>query len=610
MIPLGTSDPDRPVSGWRRLARAVPILTWLPGYERANLRGDVTAGITVGAMLVPQAMAYALLAGLPPEVGLYAATVPVVAYAAFGTSRQLSVGPFALVSLLTASALAGLVEEGSVAYLEAAALLALMIGLVHIVMGLGRLGYLVNFLSRSVLVGFTGAAALIIAFSQVKHILGVQTARSDSFIDTVRELFDHLSETHGPTLAFGLGALAVLFSVKRLAPRAPASLLIVIGSIIVSELFDLQGHGVAVVGAIPSSLPSFGVPELSGSLIGNLAASSLVITLVGFMGSIALAKTYAQRHRYEVDPNQELLGLGMANLAAGVFGGLPVSGGMSRSAVNENAGARTQVASIVTAAVVLVTIVALTPLLSALPNAALGAIIVMAIVGLIDIAEMREIARVKRTDLIGLVVAFVATLLFGMEIGIGLAVVASMLVVFARISMPHSAVLGHVEDTTSYRNVDRFPEVTTYAGVRIVRVDAALSFANATYVKKLLLSQVARLHGDPKYLVLDASGINDIDATGAAMLRDLLAELTDAGVMLHVADAKGPVRDVLRQAGLWEQLGERLHTSTHDAIGVILGQRPAPANQRLLGIDERYGAPLQGPAPEVDVSDQPEGNLS
>jgi SulP family sulfate permease len=569
------------------LARLLPILQWAPTYERRDLRSDLAAGLTVGAMLVPQAMAYALLAGLPPEVGLYASTIPVIVYALFGTSRQLAVGPVAIVSLLTASALAPVVEEGTAGYLTAAAVLALMVGVVHLVLGAGRLGFLVNFLSHSVLVGFTAAAAIIIGFSQAKHLLGVSTERQDHFHETVGELFSRLSDTHGTTLVLGLAALAVLFGLKRLAPRVPAALVVVLGSIAAVELFDLETRGVRVVGDIPDQLPTFGFPDLDGSWIAQLATAAFVITIVGFMESIAVAKVYARRHRHDVDANQELVGLGAANIASGLFGGYPVTGGFSRTAVNDTAGARTPLASLVTAAIVLLTIVFLTPVFSSLPNAALGAIIVAAVVGLVDIGEMRHIATVKRSDLIGLGVAFVATLALGIELGILVAVVASMLVVFARMSTPHSAVLGRIEGTTSYRNVDRFPEAETTDGVRVVRIDAALSFVNASHVKRLLLAHADEITATPRALVLDASGINDIDATGTEMLREVLAELDDRTVTLHLADVKGPVRDVLRRAGLWAELRTRIHTSTDDAVRAIRDHTPAPRDPRRHGIDER-----------------------
>ncbi|MGH1491936.1 MAG: SulP family inorganic anion transporter [Acidimicrobiales bacterium] len=566
------------------LINDLPIARWAFNYDRADLRSDLTAGLTVGAMLVPQAMAYALLAGLPPEVGLYAATIPVAIYALLGTSRQLAVGPVAIVSLLTASALAPLVEEGTAGYLAAASLLALMVGFVHIVLGVGRLGFLVNFLSHSVLVGFTGAAAIIIGFSQAKHILGIATERKEHFYETVFEVLNNLGDTNRATLTLGLIALVVLFIMKRYAGRMPAALVVVVGSILAVQLFNLEARGVKVVGDIPDTLPAFALPTFDGSLIGSLLGIAVVITIVGFMESIAVAKVYARRHRYDVVANNELIGLGAANVAAGLFGGYPVTGGFSRTAVNDTAGARTPLASLITAAIVLVTIAFLTPLFSSLPNAALGAIIIMAVTGLIDVAEMRHIAKVKRSDLVGLAVAFFATLALGIELGILVAVVASMLVVFARMSMPHSATLGHVEGTTSYRNVERFPEAQTVDGVRIVRIDAALSFVNAVNVKKLILRHVDT---QPRALIIDASGINDLDATGAEMLHELVAEIADRGVALHLSDVKGPVRDVLRRAGIWDALGEQIHTSTNDAMLALDRQQLGPTDQRRHGIDER-----------------------
>ncbi|MGI9622925.1 MAG: SulP family inorganic anion transporter [Acidimicrobiales bacterium] len=581
------------------IARLLPIARWAPTYDGKNLRPDLAAGVTVGAMLVPQAMAYALLAGLPPEVGLYAATVPLLVYAVFGTSRQLAVGPVAIVSLLTASALAPLVEEGSGAYLAAAALLALMVGVIHIGLGIARLGYLVNFLSHSVLVGFTAAAAIIIGFSQVKHVLGISVERQDHFYETVAEVGNHLGDTNAATLAIGVMSLIALFGLKRLIPRVPGALVVVLGSILAVEAFNLESRGVRVVGDIPDSLPAFGMPEVSGSVVGDLVVTAFVITLVGFMESIAVAKVYARRHRYTLEPNQELVGLGAANLASGLFGGYPVTGGFSRTAVNDSAGARTPLASVFTAVIVLATIAFFTPLLSSLPYAALGAIIIAAVIGLIDVAEMRHIAKVKRSDLIGLSVAFVATLALGIELGIGVAVVASMLVVFARMSMPHSAVLGHVAGTTSYRNVERFPEVETIEGVRIVRVDAALSFVNASNIKALLLAEADRFDAAPRALVLDASGINDIDATGADMLLDLLPDLDHKGVTFHMSGVKGPVRDVLRRAGIWDQLTGRIHASTHDALEVIGNGGLSTGDPRRSGVDERSSDDSHGSTPEA-----------
>jgi sulfate permease, SulP family len=567
--------------------RLAPITQWGPNYDKRDLRSDLAAGLTIGAMLVPQGMAYALLAGLPPEIGLYASIVPVIVYAIFGTSRQLAVGPVAIVSLMTASALAPLFEQGSAGYISAAALLALMVGAVHLVLGYGRLGFVVNFLSHSVLVGFTAAAAIIIGFSQVKHVLGISIPRSEKFHETVHEVIKAADGTHPTTLVLGLGSIALLLAMKRWIKQIPSALVLVVLSIAAVQLFDLEARGVKTVGEIPSSLPAFGFPDLDADTIGSLVVTAFVITLVGFMESIAVAKVYARRHRYDVDANQELVGLGFANVASGLFGGYPVTGGFSRTAVNDTAGARTPLASIVTAILVLLTVVFLTPLFSSLPQAALGGIIIVAVINLVDVKEMRHIAHVKRSDVIGMSIAFGATLALGIELGILVAVVSSMLVVFARMSKPHTATLGRIPGTTSYRNVERFPEAEVDDGVRVIRIDAAMSFANAQFVKRLTLDAAASLDTTPRVLVLDCSGINDIDATGADTLSEIITEIDESPVALHLADVKGPVRDVLRRAGLWDRLEGRIHATPHQAVQTIQGQLAAPDSLRHAGIDER-----------------------
>jgi sulfate permease, SulP family len=569
------------------LHRFVPITAWAPRYDRRDLRSDLGAGLTIGAMLVPQGMAYALLAGLPPEVGLYASIVPVLLYAIFGTSRQLAVGPVAIVSLVTASALAPLYEQGTSGYLSAAALLALMVGVIHLLLGVGRLGFVVNFLSHSVLVGFTAAAAIIIGFSQVKHLLGVSTARTEVFYETVIEVFEAADGTHATTLTIGVASIALLLALKRWLKQIPSALILVVVSILVVKALDLEARGVKTVGEIPNSLPVFSLPDFGIGTVRSLAVPALVITLVGFMESVAVGKVYARRHRYEIDANQELVGLGFANVGAGLFGGYPVTGGFSRTAVNDAAGARTPLASIITAILVLITVVFLTPLFTSLPQAALGAIIIVAVTNLVDVKEMRHIARVKRSDVIGMSVAFVGTLVLGIELGILVAVVASMLVVFARMSKPHTATLGRIPESTNYRNVERFPEAITETGIRIVRIDAALSFVNAQHVKRLCLAAAADLTDEPRALVVDCSGINDIDATGADALSEVITEFEEAGALLLLADVKGPVRDVLRRADLWDRLDGRIHATAHQAVQAASGLHAAPRSLRTAGIDER-----------------------
>lgn len=595
-----------PGSLTRRLSRILPIIEWGGSYRRSDIKGDIAAGLTVGAMLVPQAMAYAMLAGLPPEVGLYASTVPLIAYALFGTSRQLAVGPVAIVSLITAATLAPIVEEGSAPYLAAAAVLALLVGAVHLVLGLGRLGFVVNFLSHSVLIGFTAAAAIIIGFSQVKHVLGVKVPRTEHFYEDVTEILRVLGDTHLLTLTIGLVSIAVLLALRRVAPRLPAALIIVIGSILAVELLNLQDRGVRIVGEIPNLLPGLALPSFDAGILPTLARAAVVITLVGFMESIAVAKVCARQHRYEVDPNRELVGLGVANVASGLFGGYAVTGGFSRTAVNDSAGAKTPLASLITAALVLLTIAFLTPLFTSLPQAALGAIIIVAVVNLIDVKQARHIVAVKRSDLIGLAVSFVATLLLGIEVGIVIAVVASMLVVFARMSKPHVATLGRIPGSTSYRNVSRFPEVETTPGVNVVRIDAAMSFANATFVKRLVLDAAAELTEEPRALVLDCSGINDIDATGADTMEEILTEIDDTPVQLHLSDVKGPVRDVLIRAGLWDRFPKRVHATSHLAVKTILGLPADASDNRQAGVDERRTPGQPDPQTQVrSVDDSP-----
>lgn len=567
------------------MKRWIPILKWLPGYRRDDFRPDLAAGATVAAMLVPQAMAYALLAGLPPEVGLYAATLPLIAYAVLGTSRQLAVGPVAIVSLLTASALNPLFEQGTAGYVGAAALLALLVGAVSVGFGVLRLGFVTNLLSHPVLVGYTAAAAIIIGTSQVKNLIGVSIDRRDHWHETVGELLGALGDVSWWTIVIGVASIAVLVLLKRRYPLVPGALVVVVLSTFVVALFGLEDHGVRTVGDIPNNLPAFSVPSFDGTLVGDLLPMAVIITFVGFMESIAVAKVYARRNRYEVDANQELVGIGAANVTSGLFGGYPVTGGFSRTAVNATAGARTPLASIISATLVLVTIVVLTPLFRSLPQAALAAVIVVAVVGLIDVREMRHIANVKRSDFVTLVLAFVATLVAGVEWGILVAVVASLVVTFVRIARPHSAELGRLPGTTVYRNVKRFPEAETVRGVAVLRIDVSLNFSNVAFLKRRM-AQLASDHPGISAIVLDASGVNDLDASGEQTLSELVDEYDLGGVRIHLAAVKGPVRDVMIRSGLWARMYGRAHVGVHEAVEAALGARPH-ADLRLSGVDER-----------------------
>jgi SulP family sulfate permease len=545
-----------------------PILSWLPAYRRPDLKGDLTAGLTVGAMLLPQGMAYALLAGMPPQAGLYAATVPLVLYAIFGTSRQLAVGPVAIMSLLTASAIAPLAEEGTARYVELAALLAVMVAVIHFVLGFARLGWIVNFLSHPVLVGYTAAAALIIGASQVKHLLGITMPSSEGFVETVTELWRHLGDVHWTTVALSAAAVTLLIGLKRWRRTFPAALAVVVVTTLAVELGGLADRGVKTVGEIPSDLPALALPGFDGDAVGSLLPAALVITLAGFMESIAIAKVFARRNRYEVEPNQELVGLGAANLGAGLFGGFPVTGGFSRTAVNADAGARTPLASLITVAILLVSLVLLTPLLGSLPSATLGAIVVVAVSSLVDWREARHVAKVKRGDLVPLGVAFVATLALGIEAGIAVAVATSLGLLFVRIMRPHTAELGRIPGTTTYRNRTRFPGAEVVPGVALVRLDAAISYVNVAFVKRRL-TELTEERPDATAIVVDCSGVNDLDASGEQALEEIVDELDEAGIALHLATVKGPVRDVMMRSGLWSRLGDQVHLDVDSAVRAI-----------------------------------------
>jgi sulfate permease, SulP family len=579
-----------------QLARVLPAAGWLRGYRRDDLRPDLAAGLTVGAMLVPQGMAYAQLAGLPPEIGLYSVTLPLFVYALLGTSRQLAVGPVAVVSLLTAAALAPIAAEGTSEYLAAAALLALMFGAFTLVLGLARMGWVTNLLSHPVLVGFTAAAAIIIGASQVKHVLGVQIPRTESFSTTVVELARSLGDVRGLTLSIGVVTIVALLLMKRWKGTFPAALAVVVVGVIVSTVAGLAERGVSVVGQVPGGLPGLAIPSINGSLVGRLVPIALTITLVGYMESIAVAKVYARKHRYEVEPNRELVALGASNVAAGVIGGQPVTGGFSRTAVNAAAGARTPLSSMVSAGLIVLVLLFLTGLFTELPQAILGAVVIVAVIGLFDVTEMRHIARVKRSDAAVMAITFAATLGLGVELGIAVGVIASLVVMGARIMNPHSAEVGRLPGSEAYRNIERFPEAERIPGIGIIRIDVALNFANVTFLKKRL-AELDRTHPEGLcHIVLDGAGINDLDASAESALSDLVDEYDSRGITIHLANVKGPVRDVMVRSGLWMRMTDRVHPSVHLAVTAIRdvdacergphGEIIRPACHRI-GLDER-----------------------
>jgi sulfate permease, SulP family len=564
------------------------VLPWLRGYDRADLRADLIAGLTVAVMLVPQSMAYATLAGMPPVAGLYAATVPLVAYALLGTSGQLAFGPVAIVALLTASALGPIANGDPGLYVSLAAVLALLVGAIQLTMGALRLGALVNFLSHSVISGFTSAAAIVIALSQARDLLGIDMERSESVVGTLSGLVRHAGTANLPTIVIGVGAIALLVLGKRRLPRVPMALVVVALSTAAAAGLGLAGAGVAVLGDVPAGLPSPAIPAVTAEHLIALLGPAFTIALISYMEGISVAKAIAARTRQRIDANRELVASGAANLVAGLFRSFPVAGGFSRTAVNFQAGARTPLASLVTAAMVAIAVTMLTPLFTHLPRAVLAAIIVVAVSGLIDVQEARRTWRVQRTDALSLAATFLGTLVIGVEPGIALGVALSLVLFVWRSSNPHTAELGRVEGTDLMRNVSRYPTLTDPA-VAVLRVDAPLYFANAAFVQDLLLGLPAERPG-LRAVVLDCGAVPDIDTSGEHALRHAAEELAAGGVQMHLATVRGPLRDVLQRSGLWEELGAgRVHASVPEALAAAGIDTGSPMRRR----DDAERAPEQ-----------------
>lgn len=570
----------------RSLRRYIPILDWGWHYQPRDLVGDAMAGMIVAIMLIPQGMAYALLAGLPPQVGLYASIVPLMLYAVLGTSRALAVGPVAMVSLLVATSIGQVATPGSPDYWAAALALALMIGLIQVFMGVVRLGFIVNFLSHAVIVGFTNAAALVIGLSQLKHLLGVKIPPSESFFETAHHLVQAAPGTNWVSLALGLTSVGVLLFFNRWLPPllgrwglpqgwiTPLSrsgpLVVVVATIgLVGALRLDSRFGVAIVGDIPRGLPPLSMPSVSLALWRQLLPTALTISFVGFMESIAVAKSLASKRRQRIDANQELIGLGAANLGAAFTGGYPVTGGFSRSVVNFSAGANTGLASMITAGLIALVVMFFTPLFYYLPQTVLAAVILVAVTNLLDFRSLGHLWRISRTDAASLAITFGAVLAIGIEIGIVVGFVASVIFFLWRTSHPHIAEVGRVGNTEHFRNIKRYP-VQTCTGVLALRVDESLYFANAKYLEDRLIQAVAD-HPTATALLLICSAINHIDGSALETLETLVGDLKEAGVTLYLSEVKGPVMDQLEQAGFIDRLGgqERVFLSTHQAMATL-----------------------------------------
>ncbi len=557
------------------LEKNIPAIAWLKTYDKKNLMADFMAGLVVAVMLVPQGMAYALLAGLPPVMGLYASTVPIIIYALFGSSRQLAVGPSAIIAILTLSAISAASANNPSEYVGLAVILALMVGIIQSALGFLRAGFITNFLSHAVISGFTSAAAIVIGLSQLKHILGLKLLHTHSTIGFFIELSKHLKETNYISLIIALASIILLFSFKKLIPKFPAAILVVIGSSLAVYFLQLNNLGVRIVAEVPQGLPHLAIPAVTISNVVALLPGALTIAFISFMESIAVASTFAAKDKYKLDANKELIGLGLANIAGSLFQAFPVAGGFGRSAVNYQAGAKTQLAALITAALIIATLVFMTPLFYYLPNAALAAIVVVAVLGLIDFDELKHLWKLRKADAYSLLVAFFATLFIGVEQGIVIGVAFSLMTFIWRSAYPHTAELGLLESKSVFRNVNRYPEVKTHPNIFISRIDASLYFANMAFIEKCLNDVVAE-RPELEHIIFDFSAVNDIDAVALCNLEDKIADYKDNSINVYIAGMKGPVRDMVEKAGWFEKYGQNVqYMNVHQVLEKLtLDEKP------------------------------------
>ncbi|MFZ8881708.1 MAG: SulP family inorganic anion transporter [Paracoccaceae bacterium] len=558
--------------------RYLPILEWSRQYNRTSLTNDMMAAVIVTIMLVPQSLAYALLAGLPPEAGIYASIVPIVLYAIFGSSRVLAVGPVAVVSLLTASAVGQVAETGTAGYAIAALTLAALSGGFLVLLGLLRLGFLANFLSHPVIAGFITASGILIAMSQLKHILGV-SAHGHTLPEMVQSLVEHLDQSNLITLGIGVSAIVFLFWVRgnlkpflnrmNLGPLL-TDLLTKAGpvfAVVATTLsvwgFDLAQDGVRIVGDVPQSLPPFTMPGFDLDLLQQLMVPAILISIIGFVESVSVAQTLAAKKRQHIDPNQELIGLGAANLGAAFTGGFPVTGGFSRSVVNFDAGAETPAAGVFTAIGLAIAAVALTPLVYYLPNATLAATIIVAVMSLVDFSILKKTWTYSRSDFIAVAATIMLTLGFGVEVGVAAGVGISIILHLYKTSVPHVAEVGLVPGTQHFRNIHRY-DVETDPALLTLRVDESLYFVNARFLEDLVNHRVVD-GGGVKNVILMFSAVNEVDFSALESLEAINERLKSLNVGFHLSEVKGPVMDRLSRSRLIDEMNGKIFMSQYDA---------------------------------------------
>ena len=533
------------------IKKNIPILEWLPNYNTTFLKGDIVAGITVGIILIPQGIAYALIAGLPPIYGLYCALVPQIMYAIFGSSRQVAIGPVAMDSLIVATGVSTLALTGSDSYISIAILLALIVGAIQFIMGVFSLGFIVNFLSKPVITGFTSAVALIIGINQFGNLLGVDFVQSDQIQYVVKDIWQQILEYNFYTTSIGIISVFIIIFLRKINKKIPNALIVVVVGIVIMKYFGKSFEDVAIVKDIPSGLPIFAIPEFDIDLIRELLPIAFTLVMVGYLETISIGKSLeAKQDEYRIRPNQELIALGLANMVGSLFKAYPTTSSFSRSAINQESGARTGMAAIVSVLMVVFTLLFLTPLFYHLPKTVLAAIIIVAVFGLVNVKEARFLWKANTLDFWLMLATFLATLFFGIEYGIMVGVGLSLIVLIFRTSRPYVAELGKVPNSNFYRNKSRFEEVIIENDILIFRFDAQLFYANSAYFRDRLDEMASKKGDQLKLIVLDAESINRVDSTGLEVLKERIKYYKNRGVTFYFAGVKGPVRDDLFKCGV------------------------------------------------------------
>lgn len=533
------------------IKKIIPILEWLPNYNTSFFRGDLVAGITVGIVLIPQGIAYALIAGLPPIYGLYAALIPQVMYAIFGTSKQVAIGPVATDSLIVATGVSTLALAGSESYISLAILLALMVGVIQFIMGVFSLGFIVNFLSKPVITGFTSAVAVIIGLNQFQNLFGVDFIQTDQIQYLIEDIWLHLVDYNYHTTIIGFTSIAVIGIFRKINKKIPNALIVVVLGIIIMKYFGESFRGVSIVKDVPSGLPTFGFPEFDIDQIRELLPITFTLVMVGYLETISIGKSMeAKQEEYSIRPNQELIALGLSNIVGSLFKAFPIASSFSRSAINQESGAKTSMASLISVIMVVFTLLFLTPLFYHLPKTVLAAIIIVAIFRLINFKEAVFLWKANHLDFWLMFATFTGTLLLGIEFGIIVGVGFSLVVLIFRTSRPYTVELGKVPNSNFYRNKNRFEEVVLENEILIFRFDAQLFYANSSYFRDKL-DEMAHQKGLPlKLIVLDAESINRVDSTGVEMLKERIKFYKKKGILFLFAGVKGPVRDAFFRSGI------------------------------------------------------------